>query len=137
MNQDLIPLKQAYPNYFANYIDNITIEIDNSKEGHKLHHKIVYKFLEILQEHSYFLKVFKCKFKKDQIYFLGFRLGHQTVKIDPTKIGEIVDWPQQLKSQKKVQQILRVLGYQWAFIQDYSQLAKPLTNLLKKETPFT
>jgi Reverse transcriptase (RNA-dependent DNA polymerase) len=93
MNQDLAPLKQAYPDHFTNYMDNITIGMDNSEEGHWLHHEIVHKFLETLQEHSYFLKVSKCEFKKDQINFLGFRLGHQTVKINPTKIGGIVDWP--------------------------------------------
>ena len=38
---------------------------------------------------------------------------------------------------KEVYQILGVLDYQRAFIQDYTQLAKPLHNLLKKGTKFS
>jgi hypothetical protein len=37
---------------------------------------------------------------------------------------------------KEVQQVLGVLGYQRAFIQDYARLAKPLYDLLKKDTKF-
>jgi hypothetical protein len=32
--------------------------------------------------------------------------------------------------------VLGVLEYQWAFIQDYARLAKPLHNLLKKDIKF-
>jgi hypothetical protein len=48
--------------------------------------------------------------------FLGFQVGEGMVKIDPLKIGGITDWPQKLNSVKEVQQVLRVLGYQQAFI---------------------
>jgi len=51
-------------------------------------------------------------------------------------LGGITNWPQELKSVKEVRQILGVLGYQRAFIQDYAQLTKPLNNLLKKGVKF-
>ena len=53
-------------------MDNIAIKTDNILQGVKLHKEIVYEFLEILQQYSYFLKVSKCKFKKPNIDFLGF-----------------------------------------------------------------
>jgi hypothetical protein len=59
-----------------------------------------------------------------------------TVKIDPSKIGGITDWPQKLNSVKEVRQVLGVLRYQWAFIQDYARIAKPLHDLLKKDAKF-
>jgi hypothetical protein len=68
--------------------------------------------------------------------FLGFQVGKGTVKIDPSKIGGITDWPWKLNSVKEVRQVLGVLGYQWAFIQDYARLAKPLHDLLKKGVKF-
>ena len=136
MDRDLGPLKQLYPNNFANYMNNVAIRTDNTPKGQALHEQIVHQFLGILEQHSYFLKVSKCKFEKDQMEFLGFLVGHRSVQIDPTKIGGILDWPRELKSVKEVQQILRVLGYQRAFIQDYSKIAKPLHELLKKETKF-
>ena len=136
MNRDLEPLKQLYPNNFANYMDNTAIGTDDTPQGQALHEHIVHQFLDILERHSYFLKVSKCEFEKREIEFLGFLVGNGTVRIDPTKIGGISDWPRELKSVKEVRQILGVLGYQQAFIQDYAKLAKPLYDLLKKTTKF-
>ena len=136
MNHNLEPLKQLYPNNFANYMDDIAIGTDNTPQGQALHEHIVHQFLDILERHSYFLKVSKCEFEKGEIEFLGFLIGNGTVCIDPTKVGGISDWPRELKSVKEVCQILGVLGYQRAFIQDYAKLAKPLHDLLKKMTKF-
>jgi hypothetical protein len=136
MNRDLEPLKQQYPDNFANYMDDVAIGTDNTPAGQRLHAEIVHKFLDVLALHSYFLKVSKCEFEKDEVEFLGFRLGKGSVRIDPSKIGGIADWPRELKSVKEVRQILGVLGYQRAFIQDYARLAKPLHALLKKGVKF-
>ena len=136
MNRDLEPLKQKYPNNFANYMDDVAIGTDNSLSGRLLHEEIVHDFLEVLEKHSYYLKVSKCEFDKPQMEFLGFLVGNGTVKIDPSKIGGITDWPRELHSVKEVRQILGVLGYQRAFIKNYARLAKPLNDLLKKEVKF-
>ena len=136
MNQDLAPLKQKYPDNFSNYMDDVAIGTDNTEEGCKLHWEIVREFLELLADHSYFLKASKCEFEKDQIEFLSFSVQKGTVQIDPSKIGGISDWPRILHSQKQVRQILGVLGYQRAFIKNYAHLAHPLHNLLKKEEKF-
>jgi hypothetical protein len=136
MNRDLGPLKQKYPDNFANYMDNVAIGTNDSPEGRRLHEQIIHDFLDILEQHSYFLKVSKCKFEKNRMEFLGFQVGEGTVKIDPSKIGGITDWPRKLNSVKEVRQVLGVLGYQRAFIQDYARLAKPLHDLLKKGVKF-
>ena len=44
MNQDLAPLKQKYPDNFANYMDDVAIGTDNSPKGVKLHETIMYEF---------------------------------------------------------------------------------------------
>jgi hypothetical protein len=136
MNQNLGPLKQKYPHNFANYMDDVAIGTEDLLNGHKLHEQIVNEFLAILEKHSYFLKVSKCEFEKPDMEFLKFKVGQGTVQIDPSKIGGISDWPRELKSIKEVHQILGVLEYQRAFIQDYAQLAKPLHDLLKKGVKF-
>jgi hypothetical protein len=79
MNRDLKPLKQKYPNNFANYMDDVAIGTDNSPEGQELHEQIVHEFLDILKKHSYFLKVSKCEIEKDNMEFLGFLVGNGTV----------------------------------------------------------
>ena len=136
INHDLAPLKQKYPDHFANYMDDVAIGTDDSVQGQELHRQIIHEFLNILEQHSYFLKVSKCEFEKTQIEFLGFLVENGTTCIDPSKIGGIANWPQELASVKQVHQILGVLGYQRAFIKNYAQLAQPLYDLLKKDTKF-
>jgi hypothetical protein len=136
MNRDLAPLKQKYPENFSNYMDDVAIGTDNSPSGKTLHHQIIHEFLEILEKHSYFLKVSKCEFEKSQIEFLGFLVENGTTRVDPSKKGGLTDWPRMLHSVKQVRQILGVLGYQRAFIKDYAKMAKPLYNLLKQNVKF-
>src|SRR5882757_2411431 len=136
MNRDFLTLRQNYPTNFCNYMDDVAIGTDNTPEGRILHAKIIHDFLDILERQSYFLKASKCAFEKTSIEFLGFCVGHGTVRVDQSKIGGIADWPRDLKSVKEVRQILGVLGYQRAFIPNYAKLARPLNNLLKKDTPF-
>jgi len=55
--------------------------------------------------------------------------------MDPLKITTIIEWP----VAKKLHDVLSFLGFgnfYQRFIQDYSHLARPLTQLTKKGTPF-
>ncbi len=63
-------------------------------------------------------------------------LNHHSITIDPGKLTGIHDWPHTLRNVKEVRKILRVLGYQWPFIPNFAGFARPLTNLLKKDTIF-
>ena len=58
------------------------------------------------------------------------------ITINPQKIEGLRDWPQTLGNIKEVQKVLGVLSYQHPFIPNFTHFAQPLTNLLKKETPF-
>jgi hypothetical protein len=71
-----------------------------------------------------------------EINFLGMRLNQDGITIDPGKIAGLRDWPRTLGNVKEVRKVLGVLGYQCPFILNFAHFARPLTNLLKKETPF-
>jgi hypothetical protein len=58
------------------------------------------------------------------------------IKIDPAKVTGIAEWPRELKNVKEVRSTLGVLGHQRPFIQGFAHIAKPLTELTKKEKPF-
>jgi hypothetical protein len=58
------------------------------------------------------------------------------ITIDPGKIKGLTDWPRTLKNVKEVRKVLGMLGYQHPFIPNFASFARPLTNLLKKDTPF-
>jgi len=101
-----------------------------------LHRQMNHRLLQIFEEHLYFLKPSKCVFEQPEVDFLGVHLGHGEISIDPSKIAGIKDWPTTLKSVKEVRSTLGVLGFQRPFIPGFATIAKPLTNLLKKTSPF-
>jgi len=132
---DVAPMYREFPeNQFKHYMDDCLVA--TGKGEIKLHHAMNHRLLQIFKEHSYFLKPSKCIFEQPEVDFLGIRLGHGEISIDPSKIAGIKEWPTTLKSVKEVQSTLGVLGFQRPFIPGFATIAKPLTNLLKKTSPF-
>jgi hypothetical protein len=101
-----------------------------------LHQQITTEFFEILCKNYLFLRPQKCLVEAEEIDFLGMRLNRHSITIDPSKIKGLMDWPRELKNVKEIRKVLRVLGYQRLFIPNFTHFARPLTNLLKKDTPF-
>jgi len=132
---DVAPMYREFlENWFKHYMDDCLVV---TGEGElKLHCKMNHRLLQIFEEHSYFLKLSKCIFEQLEVNFLGVCLGHGEISIDPSKIAGIKDWPTTLKSVKEVWSTLGVLGFQQPFIPGFAMIAKPLTNLLKKTSPF-
>jgi RNase H-like domain found in reverse transcriptase len=52
------------------------------------------------------------------------------------KRDSLATWPEQLSSVKQVHSTLGIFGYQRPFIRGFANIAKPLTELTKKDTPF-
>ena len=63
-------------------------------------------------------------------------LNRHSITIDPAKLAGLHNWPQTLGNIKEIWKVLGVLGYQRPFIPNFAGLARPLTNLLKKDAPF-
>ena len=101
-----------------------------------LHWQMNHRLLNLFEENFYFLKPSKCIFEQPEVDFLGVRLGHGKISINPSKIVGIKDWPTTLHSIKEVCSTLRVLGFQQSFIPGFTGIAKPLTSLLKKNITF-
>jgi Reverse transcriptase (RNA-dependent DNA polymerase) len=135
LGNDVQPMYKEFPaNRFKHYMDNCII---GTKEGENdLHKQMTHRLLEIFEQHSYFLKPAKCEFEQASTTFLGVQLGNREIAMDPSKIAGITDWPETLATVKDVRSTLGVFGFQRPFIRGFAQIAKPLTDLLKKETPF-
>ena len=84
----------------------------DSPTEQQLHREIVHLLLELLKQHHYFLKASKCEFEQPEVKFLGFRIKDGELKIDPSKISGLHDWPRELKNVHKVRQTMGVLNYQ-------------------------
>jgi hypothetical protein len=133
MNCIFQKLHNKYPGMVFVYMDNILIA---TSMDHVLHHEIVHQVLELLEVESFFLKPSKCKFEQTTIDYLGIVVSKGTVKIDPTKQNGIAAWPRRLTYVKQVRSMLGMLGYQRPFIPGFAHLARPITQLLKKEKRF-
>jgi RNase H-like domain found in reverse transcriptase/Reverse transcriptase (RNA-dependent DNA polymerase) len=128
------PLKDKYPGMLFVYMDDILIATSNNLP---LHRQIVHNVLDLLEAESFFLKPSKCKFKCSAIDYLGIIVSNGAISIDLTKCNGLATWPEQLATVKQVHSTLGVFSYQRPFIRGFANIAKPLTELTKKDVPFT
>jgi hypothetical protein len=84
-----------------------------------------------------FLKLAKCEFFRKEIDYLRIHVKGGELMIDPAKIAGIKEWPTTLKNIKEVRSTLGLIGCHHPWIPNFTQIAKPLTDLLKKGKEFT
>jgi hypothetical protein len=113
------------------YMDDILIFAETEEELQK-RTKMV---LEKLREHDLFLKAKKCEFCKTKIEYLGMIVEEGKISMDPVKLGGIRDWPIPT-TVKQVRSFLGFGNFYRKFISHYSDLARPLNDLTKKDKKF-
>jgi hypothetical protein len=91
--------------------------------------------LQRLWDHKLYAKFSKCEFWLKTVKFLGHTISHDGISIDPSKVQEVMDWKPP-KSVHQIRSFLGLAGYYRRFIPDFSRIAKPMTELLKKEVKF-
>lgn len=103
------------------YLDDILIFSKSWKE----HVKHVRKVLDVLKKEQLFLKMSKCEFWKTSLVYLGHLAGGGELKIDPSKVLVIVNWPIP-KSVTKVRSFMGATQYWRKFIVNFSSIVAPL-----------
>ena len=74
----------------------------------------------------------KCEFLKTELSYLGHVVTNEGVKPDPLRVKAIKEFPTP-KNTKDVKSFLGLAGCYWKFIPQFSKIAKPLNELLKKD----
>ncbi|GJS37142.1 reverse transcriptase domain-containing protein [Tanacetum coccineum] len=77
----------------------------------------------------------KCHFMVKEGIVLGHKISKSGIEVDKAKVDVIAKLPHPT-SVKGVQSFLGHAGFYRRFIQDFSKIARPMTHLLEKETPF-
>lgn len=113
------------------YLDNILIFGNDKKE----HRKLVKEVLKRLRDNDLFAKAEKCFFEKDSINYLGMIISKGYVAMDPEKVSGVLEWPIPTKV-KHVQAFLGFANFYRRFIKDFAKIARPLTDLTKKDQPW-
>src|SRR5882757_3565828 len=122
------PLTRKYPTELFVYVDDVLIATPHDLQRHQ---QIVHDVLNLLEEESYFLRPAKCSFEQTHVTYLGVVVKNNTLLPDPKKTAALRDWPRTLSTVTEVRSILGVLGYQWPFIPNYANIARPLVALTK------
>ncbi|KAK1633198.1 hypothetical protein QYE76_007513 [Lolium multiflorum] len=113
------------------FIDDILI-YSKSEEEHEQHLEVV---LDTLREHQLYAKFSKCEFWLKEVGFLGHVLSAGGIAVDPSKIKTVEEWKAPT-TQTEVRVFLRLAGYYRRFVEGFSSIARPMTQLLKKDKKF-
>ena len=84
--------------------------------------------LERLQEHQLAIAPDKCEWHRSRVNFLCYIISPEGVEMDQEKIRTVVEW-EAPDSVKAVQSFLGFANFYQRFIEGYSKLTRPLTNL--------
>jgi hypothetical protein len=109
------------------FIDDILVYSKNKKE-HEEHLHIV---LQWLHDHQLYAKHNMCEILLGEDSFFGHVISLEGISVDPSKVRDVLDW----KPPRTVHQVcsfLGLAGYYRRFIQNFSKIAKPTTDLPKK-----
>jgi hypothetical protein len=113
------------------YMDDI-LAFSKMTDGLK---KIEWIILEKAQEYDLYFKAKKCKFRKPKIEYLELVVEEGKLAMDPAKLKEILDWPAP-KTVEEVQSFIGFGNFYCCFVKEFSHLAHPLHDLLKKDKEF-
>ena len=120
-------LQEFLDKFVVVYIDDILI-YSKTRQEHLLHLR---KVFEKLVEHQLYAKLSKCEFFKKETEFLGHIVSQEGIHVDPKKIQAIQTWPVP-QTLTQVRSLMGLMNYYKRFIKDFSKIAAPITNLMKK-----
>ncbi|GAU10042.1 hypothetical protein TSUD_272800 [Trifolium subterraneum] len=113
-----------YPNH-----GDISVRPYRDLDEHQNHLQIA---LPVLLQNCFMANHAKCSFGTAQVEYLGHIISGDGVVVNPAKIQCILDWPKP-KNVKGVRGFLGLTGYYRKFVQNYGKIAKPLTEMTKKD----
>ena len=112
----------------AAFVDDMLVET-KIEEGHD---EIVDEILKRLEENDLYIKPEKCMWKVKRIGFLGIVIGPNGIEMKKKKVDGVLSWPEP-KNVKDIRNFLGLANYYRRFIKDFSQVARPMNMLTRKD----
>ncbi len=109
------------------YLDDILIYTQDTGAKHV---EAVKWVLDRLRQHGLFVNLQKCRFCTDEVHFLGYVIAPTGVRMEEERIQSVTNWPE-LKSLRDIQVFVGFANFYRRFIQGFSRIASPLTELTK------
>lgn len=89
------------------YLDDILIFSQTEEQ----HMSILKKVLDRLRQYGLQCRFDKCSFAVTEIEYLGFKLSHKGVRMDPGKVEIVKNWNEQPKSKTDIRAFLGIVNY--------------------------
>ena len=121
---------------FHEYLDRFVIvfidDILIYSKSHEVNLRIV---VQILRERKLYAKLKKFEFWLNQVVFLGHVIPKDGITVGPNKIEAVVNWDRPTNV-SEVRSFLGLVGYYRRFVEGFSRIAAPLTQLTRKNVKF-
>jgi hypothetical protein len=119
----IIICRNLLDNGIVIFIDNILVNSHGSKQQHT---NLVSKVLHKCNKNEQAIEICKCKFFKQELWCLGYKISEQGISIDTDCIQAVLD----LSTPTNLKEIKQFIGfgnfYRW-FIKKYSSIITALT----------
>ncbi|XP_074327288.1 putative mitochondrial protein AtMg00860 [Apium graveolens] len=113
------------------FIDD-SLVYSRSKEEHEEHLRLT---LQRLKEDKLYAKFKKCEFWLEKVAFPGHIISREGILVDPEKVDALSNWNRPANA-SKVRSFLGLAGYYRRFVEGFSKIAPPLTQLTRKSHKF-
>ncbi|GBG67160.1 hypothetical protein CBR_g81585 [Chara braunii] len=113
------------------YLEDILI-FSKTVEEHVAH---LDKVLNLLRQHKFKINGEKCEFGRTRVLYLGHEISAEGLKPDDAKVASIRDWPRP-QSVTEMRSFLGMTGNYRNFVENYTIIAAPLTDLTRLDTPW-
>lgn len=113
------------------FMDDILVHTKTMSE----HLVLLRQVLQRLQEHDLRVKLSKCAFAQQEISYLGHKISKDGVATLDEHIKAVQTW-EQPTTVKQLRGFLGLAGYYRKFVRNFGILARPLNDLLRKNTLF-
>jgi len=121
--------RKCLDDFVVVYIDEILV-YNNSMEEHVEHLR---KMFRKLKKNKLYTEFAKYKFGVTKVDVLGHRVAQEAVKVDDHKVKAILHW-EPPRSVLALRSFLGLASYYHKFIKNFTKIAMPLINLLKKSS---
>lgn len=122
-------IREYLDDFSTAYLDDILC-YSQTREEHVQH---VRKILQRMRDFKLQLDIRKCRFIAIEVKYLGMYISTEGLRMDPIKVEAITEW-QAPTCVRDVQSFLGFANFYRRFVQGFSKLAAPLTNLTRTTT---